>query len=149
MKRSNIDVYAKKTLENHTMVPKDRTWQRLSDELDDVEFRKKKNSFRVSVGMLLLGLICGLQFTGDNTTALTVRTIEKGSDPLSGSINTNSERDQTIVLVKQAPVINKKSTVVANTKAEKRRYGSGYGKGLTSVNPFIFRNLRWISLKQL
>ena len=138
MKGSNIDFYAKKTLENHTEVPKNNTWQRLSDELDDVEFRKKKNSFRVSVGMLMLGLFCSLQFTGDNTTTLTDSTIEKGSNLLSGSIKTNSEQDPIIVPVKQSPVINKKSTatVVANTKAENIKNSVGYEKGMTSVNQF-------------
>ena len=136
MKRSDIDLFAKNTLENYTMTPRDGTWQRISDELDDVAYSKKRNSFRVSMGILLLGLLCGIQFTDDNVTTTTVITIEKSANPLSGPVDSKNEEVQTVALVKQSPFLNKKSKSVVNTKAEKGGNAADHPKGKTSENLF-------------
>ena len=135
MKGPDIDLFAKNTLEKYRIEPKESTWQQLSDELYNLENKKKKRSYRMSAGMLFIGLMLGLQTTIDNVTSGNAEIMEKSASVSSESDNNNVEH-QSDKQVKQSAVIEKKNSLVADNKVEKSEKTIRHRKGMTSEDLF-------------
>ncbi len=73
MKRFNVEVYAKNIFKDDTLLPKSDTWRHISNELDKANRKKKKNSFRFRMSMLLVILVGSIHFTGENPVPHSVR----------------------------------------------------------------------------
>ncbi|MGB5821738.1 MAG: hypothetical protein WBG90_19805 [Saonia sp.] len=65
MKHFDIEIYAKETLEAYTLSPDADTWQKLSDELEKQQHKKRQKISYIRITMMVAILIFGIQFVED------------------------------------------------------------------------------------